>query len=232
MTKEEFIRKHGEIKVNEEQDNHFATLKHPVYKDGTWKRYSVKGMGTKILDGTFYNIGYFGSNANPLKMSHNWEALDYAIDFTQKITNILRENDCLALSSEGDADFFPFIFTTLDNEGFPDDDALQIAQPKEVADAYANGEMRKSYSIVPEAFDLEDNECIFWDDEHNDNILSDLGDGACYNAYKEASDLIKAELTNISCIHYYEDYTRFPAVYGGKDKYGHFIGVITSLVWT
>ncbi|HMV79229.1 MAG TPA: hypothetical protein PKA14_14955 [Leptospiraceae bacterium] len=231
MTKEEFKKKHGEIRISERQNSYFERLKHPVFVNGVWKkRHSAEGK--KILDGTFYNIGYFGSRVNPAETEHNWEALDYAIGFTESISDILKENECLALSSEGDAEFFPFIFTTLDSEGYPDDNAMQADQPKDVAEAYAKKVIRKSYSCVPTAYALQDNECVFWEDDFDEDIHEDLDSETKYNAYKKVSDIMKKELTGICSVHYYEDYVSFPAVIGGKDRFGNFIGLITSLVWT
>ena len=75
MTKEEFKKKHGEIRISERQNSYFERLKHPVFVNGVWKK-RPPAEGKKILDGTFYNIGYFGSRVNPAETEHNWEALD------------------------------------------------------------------------------------------------------------------------------------------------------------
>ncbi len=36
MTKEEFKKKRGEIKISERQNSCFEKLRHPVFQDGVW----------------------------------------------------------------------------------------------------------------------------------------------------------------------------------------------------
>jgi hypothetical protein len=230
MTKEEFINKYGQIRILEDQNKYFSRLTHPVKINGKWEK--GNGKGTPLFNGNFYNIGFFPKSADPAGIEHNWDILDYQISFISRVIDLLKNNKCFALQSEGDGIFFPFIWSgKLEENDLPDDNALGVLASKEINTAYKCNEITSNYSNMPIFYDLNEQKNIFWDDDFEEDITDDL-DPVTKNAFVEASSIMKEELKIISEIQYYPDYIEFPVIIGGKDKFGHFIGIMTSLVWT
>ena len=230
MTKDEFVNKNGNIIILEDQNKYFSRLTHPAKINGTWEKGT--GKGQPLFGGNFYTTGYYPSSKKPDDDGLNWEALDYENSFLNKAVKLLRSHNCRTLQSEGDGTFFPFIWTgLLEINELPDDNELGILAPKEVGLAYKNDEIPSKYSNLPVFYDLMERNNIFWDDEFEEEVTAGMTPEA-KNAFAEVSDMFKNELPVISLIQYYPDYIEFPAVIGGKDKFGHFIGLITSMIWS
>jgi hypothetical protein len=230
MTKEQFIQKNGAIRILENQNRYFSRLTHPAKIGNKWEKGPCKGE--KLFGGNFYNIGYFRASTNPLDSDLNWESLDYAMSIVNVAADILNRNNCRTLQSEGDGKFFPFIWSgKLEMNDLPDDQDLGVLASKEVGLAYKNNEIESDYSNLPIFYDLNEQSNIFWDDDFEAEITEGMPPET-KKAFLDVNALFKKELPVISMIQYYPDYIEFPVVIGGKDRFGQFIGLITSLVWT
>lgn len=229
MQKAEFTKKHGPIQINEAVDSYFSRLRQPHFEQGKW--HTVRHQGAKILNGHFYTIGYFGQNYNPETLAHNWEALDYGLTFTSGLVKILRDGECYALQSEGDGLYFPFIFGSCTVEGLPDFAQMQALLPEPLLRAYQTGEIKETYDATIQVYNTSKRACLFWDDESEEDYMEDL-ETRTYEAYQTTSKQMRSSLEKVVEIVFYADFVEFPVIYGGRDKYGQFLGVITSCVWT
>lgn len=229
MTRDDLLRAHGPIELAASADAHFARLRQPHLEGGRWDK--IRRKGKKILDGRFYTIGYFPEGVDPLTSEHDWEALDHAMRLTRELATLLREGGCRALSSEGDAPYFPFISTTCMEGKSLDYEAMGAGLPPELQAAYDNGDIDATYDAFVDRISLGRRACIFWSDERDGDHAEDLAPEA-YQAYRRASDLLRESVEEPWKIAFYPDFVEFPVIYGGVDLYGSLVGVITSCVWT
>ena len=207
MTKEEFVAKHGAIsKIN----------------TSVGDLYTPNDDGSEtIMKGTFTNIGYFTREQDYENMKHNWEAIDYAIEFTNKITKILNDADCFAPNTEGGSPYEPFF---IPEAGWTDLISFDSKPSQEALEA-SHG----AYNKWPSSYDNYGNVFINDIKEHYED---DFIDEKQYNAFIEASKLMEENLKNTYNIQLYPDFIHFPWLFLGIDKYRNLVGVMTSAVWT
>jgi hypothetical protein len=229
MDQATFIAKYGPIRSAPAAERYFGRLRQPHLAAGRWE--TINRQGPPILGGHFYTIGYVPPGQDPAAMEHDWAALDAALTLADRLVAILKAGGCYALQSEGDGLFFPFVFSAPPHSGAPTPAALGASLPPELEQAYASRAIRASYSSSVETTDLKDRACVFWDDDMDDGYAADL-EPASYAAYREASALMQASLSELVEMRLYSDFVEFPLIYGGRDQHGTFVGVITSLVWT
>lgn len=227
MDKQQFLQKHGPIQLLEKANKYFARLKQPGLVKGEWK----SRTGRPILRGNFYNIGYFPAGVDPTKEEQNWEALDHALKLTELWLDTLADGNCYALQSEGDGQYFPFIFAKVTPDGLPDFEEMSVGLTAELLKAYKNEELHANYDYDIMIEDTDDLRCLFWEDEFDDTYAEEL-DPNSYDAYRNVSQMMREELKDIVYISFYSDFVEFPVIYGGLTKHGYFVGLITSWVWT
>ncbi len=229
MTRDDFLRKHGPIRIAEEVDRHFARLRQPHFENGAWEKIDRKGP--KILDGRFYSIGYFPEGEDPAAMEHPWEALDASLTFAAELAGLLRAAGCTTLESEGDAPYFPFVSSTCVTQRELDFDRLGVSLPQALRSAYSKGDLHESYSTDIDIAYATNRACLFWPNGREEDYASDLRPEE-YRAYRQVSDRMRAELEEPWAVTLYSDFIEFPVLYGGVNIHEHFVGVLTSRVWT
>ena len=233
MTREVFEEKHGPIALDIKQNDFFKKFQHPQQIEGKWRKRGPEAPNLSVIKGDFYTIGFFPKDYNPLEQEQDWAALDYAIDFTQQLTKTLEDGACYSgLSTEGDLYWFPLIASIPQmEEDFQFTDYLISAVPDEVLDAYDSGALSKTYETRLRTSNIDVQNSVFWDDDREEDMQYGLEELA-YEAFNKVSDLMKNHLTDIRCTYCYTDYVEFPVLFYGKDKFGNYLGVMTSVVWT
>lgn len=235
MTQAAFEEQYGPIILDENQNQFFEKFKHPQLIDGKWRRRTASTSDAlPLLKGHFYNIGFFPQEQNPAGMEHDWEALAYAIEFTTNLAITLEDSACFAgLSTEGDLYWFPLIVyptkTTEDIFNLPD--YIISQQPDALKEAYENGAISKNYHSKIRTWSLEFQNNLFWRDDRDEDMKAGLEESA-YAGYTAVSNEMKTHLTDIRISQCYTDYQEFPVLFYGKDRYGNYLGLITSVVWT
>lgn len=229
LTRDAFLHKHGPIRLAEEVDRRFARLRQPHFENGEWD--TIERKGPKILDGRFYNVGYFPEGEDPAAMDHDWEALDASMTLAAEFAARLKAGGCYTLQSEGDAPYFPFVSSTCVRKRQLDFDLLRARLPEALEAAYSEGVLRENYSRDIQVASGNYRRCVFWQDSLDGAYASDLSPEA-YQAYRQVSDRMRAELEVPLEVTFYSDFIEFPVLYGGVDLHGNFVGVLTSRVWT
>ena len=235
MEQTSFTSTYGNI-VPAVKINRFCNkMRHPEFVNGRWYKNPRNKNGVPIFKGSFYNIGFFPEGVNPAELDFDWESLAFGVELAAKLVKLLVDGECYdGLGSEGDlywhSVLVPVSETTKD-KSFKLADHLVNAIPDEVKQAYANRKIFKSYENKVESWSLDKEENIFWEPENIPVHQSELDD-ITYKAYCEVNRLMKLHLTGIRCYHLFSDYVVFPVLYVGKDKYGNYLGIMTSFTWT
>jgi ankyrin repeat protein len=206
MSKEEFIKKHGEIK---NVSTNIGGLHTP--NDGA----------ELIMKGSFTNIGYFTREQDYKNMKHNWEAIDYAINFTNKIAKILNDANCFAPNTEGSNYYEPFF---IPEAGWSDLISFDSKPSSEALEASSG-----AYNKWPSSYSNYGNVFI---NDIKEHFEDDFIDEKQYKAFIEASKLMEENLVDTYNIQLYPDFVEFPWLFLGIDKYRNLVGVATTAVWT
>ncbi len=207
MDQAQFTEKHGAIKLASDTERYFARLRHPQ---------SENGAGPPIVDGHFYNLGYFRGGQNPLEQEHDWAALDTARRLTTSWVRKLRTGKCFALQSEGDGLYFAFICA---------------ASPLDAVALGATLDRGADAGPAITTTDRSGQSCLFWADSEDEYYADDLAE-AVYRQYRAVSERMLAAIHSPVEIRVNSDAAEFPVIYGGTNRDGLFIGVITACVWT
>jgi hypothetical protein len=235
MTQAAFEEQYGPIALDENQNQFFSKFKHPHFVDGKWRKRSANITDAiPLLKGQFYNIGFFPEGQYPTETEHDWEALAYAIEFTTDLAITLEDSACFAgLSTEGDLFWFPLIVypPSTNEDSFNLEEYVISQQPEALKDAYESGAISKNYHRTIRTWSLEFQNNIFWRDDRDDDMKAGLEESA-YAGYTAVSKKMKTHLTDIRISQCYTDYQEFPVLFYGKDRYGNYLGLITSVVWT
>ena len=234
MTREAFEEKHGPIALDEKQNDFFKKFQHPQQIEGKWRKSrGVLNPELSVISGNFYNIGFFPKDIDPLDLEHDLEALDYAIEFTRNLAQTLEDGACYSgLSTEGDLFWFPLVAGVAKvDEDFRFADYFITPVPTEVLEAYDLGEISKNYATDLRTSNIDIQNNIFWADDRDEDMQYGLEESA-YKAFNEVTELMKNNLTDIRCTYCYTDYLEFPVLFYGKDRYGNYLGIMTSVVWT
>lgn len=169
----------------------------------------------ELLMGRFFTHGFFRNGSDPFAASRPWQDLAEAVQFSKEIVSILREADCTALESEGDAVYFPFVYCgDMLLDGLPDFAANDDVPPGAVV----------KYDT------LDDRECLFWYDDFAEDYAEDL-DESSLAAFKTVHGKMKAVLKDIVEFTVVAG-TECPVIIGGTFAPGIFAGVITTRVQT
>lgn len=169
----------------------------------------------ELLMGRFFTHGFFRNGSDPFAASLPWQALADAVQFSKEIISILREADCTALESEGDAVYFSFVYCG---------DMLLDGLP----DFAANDDVPPGAVVKYET--LDDRDCLFWYDDFAEDYAEDLTENSLA-AFKIVHGKMKAVLKDLVEFAIVAG-PEFPVIIGGTFAPGIFAGVITIRVQT
>ncbi|TCL39821.1 hypothetical protein EV210_10116 [Anaerospora hongkongensis] len=169
----------------------------------------------ELLMGRFFTHGFFCNGSDPFAASLPWQELADAVQFSKEMVSFLREADCTALESEGDAIYFPFVYCgDLLLDGLPDFAANDHVPPGAVV----------KYDT------LDDRECLFWYDDFAEDYAEDL-DESSLAAFKTVHGKMKAVLKDLVEFTIVAG-TECPVIIGGTFATSIFAGIITIQVQT
>jgi hypothetical protein len=172
-----------------------------------------------LLGGRFYSYGFI-RNEKSLRINEITDKkLIKAVEFATHLCEILNEQGCSALSSEGDCIYLPFVYSgEILLDGLPD-----FAAKDDVPDG-----AKVIYDTV------EERRICFWYDELEEDIIEnfELGEEEpAYKAYVKVDTLMRENLTDLVEFQI-EKGTEFPYVIGGTFAPRIFAGVVTAVVRT
>lgn len=213
LTKEDFIKKFGALTILEGPDE--------LMKDCTWlPEGEDEDLSTDewpvMVEGSYYNWGFFPSHIDPLNTEFNWAGLAADLEFAAKLGKTLKGT---YQSSEADVPYFPFVLPApAGTESSADDFPEMLGLSEELEGFLEEVAMDEEIAFVEEYYEDELDEYF---DSHQIKIYKKAG--KMLDEYVDAP--VKFELRGDLAV-------SIPVFHVGKSKHGNFVGVFSVMVET